>query len=227
MSALADLSTQLSGLALNLHQADSGEVLDLAGVSSEAASSAISAALAQPFDEIRRITLIVSGGKQVRGKYHLDLFKESSAALKAAGYKSEMEGGDESKGNTWKSQHDTGKNLKTIVIFTKCSAAEANSTSLELESVIGGPLDSSTSDSKVAMCSVPLFRKLVETKAPSWSEKKSLLSSLQGSKALYDDLMAGMLRGSVATEQEQGFLDGVDSLDEKMTSVRSQVREMG
>ena len=88
---MAALALSLSGLSLELRSADSGTTIDLAGHSAAASSTAIKSALSAPFDSVRRVTLVVSGGKLVRGKYDQAMFKECAGALKEIGYKSEME----------------------------------------------------------------------------------------------------------------------------------------
>lgn len=174
MSSLAEnLAASLSGLSLELRVADSGETIDLAGHSAASASAAIKSALCAPFDSIRRVTLVVSGGKLVRGKYDQAMFKECASALKEVGYKSEMEGGDEAAGGSWKSQHDTGKNLKTIVIYTlpaKTSSLTSSAPAFEA----GGVMDPSAVDNKAACSSVALFGKMVESKVRIFPSPRSV-----------------------------------------------------
>lgn len=57
--------------------------------------------------------------------------------------------------------------------------------------------------------------------APTWSEKKCLLSSLQDAREKYESLMASVLRGATLTDQEQSYLDSVDGLDEKVAAVKA------
>ncbi|GMI36310.1 hypothetical protein TeGR_g6000, partial [Tetraparma gracilis] len=88
--------------------------IDLDGASPSTITANFTSAFALPFpaSAVPRITFIVGGGKLCRGKYHADAFKTVAAALRAAGYLADTEGGDEGEGGAWKSHHDTNKNLK-------------------------------------------------------------------------------------------------------------------
>ncbi|GMI12189.1 hypothetical protein TrLO_g9783 [Triparma laevis f. longispina] len=221
---MAALANALSGLSLEVSTSTSGSTIDLAGTSAASAKSSLLVALAPSvvYPEIRRLTFVVSGGKGVRGKYDLSLYKECVAALKEVNYKSEMEGGDESKGGSYKSQHDTGKNLKTLVVFTKPTITEEKGN--QESQVVGGALDTSTPDYKAICSSLPIFSKLVSTKAPTWSEKKTLSSVLSVGQELYDILMSEVLRGKTLTGQEQNYVDNFDSVDSKITHLKTEMQ---
>ncbi|GMH85528.1 hypothetical protein TrST_g10504 [Triparma strigata] len=220
---MAALANALSGLSLEISTSPSGSTIDLAGTSSTSAASSLSSALSSPFPSIRRLTFIVSGGKGVRGKYDLSLYKDLLLVLKDSGYKSEQEGGDESKGGSYKSQHDTGKNLKTIVVFTRPTTVEAEEE--EEEKVKGGALDETSVDYKAICSSFTIFEKLVETRCPTWSEKKTLCGVLTVGQELYNILMSEVLRGKVLTSQEQNYVDSSDSFEAKLSHLKSLMQE--
>ena len=129
-----------------------------------------------------RLTLIVGAGKLGRQKYDPNATKAVTQSLSQCSF-SEDRGASaviECAGS-YKLQHDTGKNLKTVVVFPLLSIGSNNKNS-------SNPLSSSSNtddglpifekDSvsyKVAVSSTTVFQNMLQHKCPTWSEKRTLL----------------------------------------------------
>ncbi|CAM9598067.1 unnamed protein product [Heterosigma akashiwo] len=111
-----------SGLAGEIRRVNAGEAeeFDLAGYTESRVDTLISAAFGAPLPatDMVKITFVVGAGKLARQKYDANLQKWVCAALRNLGFQ-------EDKGascmidcaGTYKSQHDTGKNIMTVIIF--------------------------------------------------------------------------------------------------------------
>ncbi len=227
MSALAELS----GLALKIASCDSSETFDLAGMPASSISSQVEAAFRRPFPLTLppRITLVVGGGKLARGKYDQGAFSAVTAALRSVGYLQDTEGGDEAAGGAFKSQHDTGKNLKTVVVFPEVSPppeASANS-NVDSDGIEEGEgvYNSNSSEFMLVCSSLATFSRLLVSKTPTWSEKKSMIAFIEHVQAIIkgfdDNLMTGVSLGPL----EQRLYDGVESLDEKREETKKAMKE--
>lgn len=191
----------LSGLAAKIRSTDGvtdAETFDLAGKDPSSIPS-IMEGFADPFEQSVRITLVIGAGKLERQKYHDSLPKVVVSALKDLGFE---EGVDDP--GTYKMQHDTGKNLKTIVVFPKLRAASAEPLSSQMSNMdISHPNDDSeirlpgpgSPVYLVSTASESIFEKMLSSKIQSWSQKKTCLSILEeimtSVKALQDKLFNG------------------------------------
>ena len=125
------------GLSASIRSAQESETFDLAGLSVETISSAIEGAFTDPLPVLSisssasshpsdadtlRLTLVVGAGKQARQRYDDGAAKAVTAALERCGYTESRSGGR----GTYKMQHDTGKNLRTVVVCPLVAAAAAD-----------------------------------------------------------------------------------------------------
>ena len=104
---------------------DSGETFDLAGKSAATIERAVKDAFETPFPltETIRLTFVVGAGKLARQKYDEAAHKAVTGPLKELGYDDDAGGGP----GTYKLQHDTGKNLKTVVVYPKVAGSASPS----------------------------------------------------------------------------------------------------
>ncbi|GMI43398.1 hypothetical protein TrCOL_g9687 [Triparma columacea] len=189
MAALASLS----GLALKLASTTSADTFDLANTPASAISDSVEKGFAAEFDAVLRITLVVGGGKLCRGKYDQDAFKAVRSALQSCGYLQDTEGGNEMEGGAFKSHHDTGKNLKTVV---------------------------SSPSNLVAVASLPTFRLMVASKAPTWSEKKAMIAAIEEVEEEVGKVEAKVLKGETVGGGEEKLYSSVESLEEKKDELK-------
>jgi hypothetical protein len=113
------------GLAATIRSVEESETFDLAGQNGTTISSTIVDAFTEPFvrsdiSRMVRITLIIGAGKQARQKYDDNAIKYVTAALQQCGYVEDRAASciPECAGS-YKSQHDTAKNLKLLLFFLK------------------------------------------------------------------------------------------------------------
>jgi len=129
------------GLAGSIRAASESETFDLAGQSAGSIEAVMEAAFATPFDafhddqEMIRLTFVTGAGKQARQKYDDGAQKAVTTVLQQHGYVEDRGAGcDRASAGTYKIQHDTGKNLKTVVVFPRIAA-------------VGGGADGNDNDS--------------------------------------------------------------------------------
>jgi hypothetical protein len=199
----------------------------LAGKGVSTIESLVKDAFCDPFAlaETIRITLVTGAGKLARQKYDEGAAKTVTTTLRDLGYAEDQSGG----AGTFKLQHDTGKNLKTVVIYPFVAANENKQDS----NGNGGAgsakslLDEDSMDYKIAYASKKIFTDMVSSKCASWSQKKSLVAAIDGIKARVDDLDKKLLSGTPLSDSEQTFYDSVSarSLDEKQTMVKDMMHK--
>jgi hypothetical protein len=201
------------------------ETYDLAGKGVSTIETVVRDAFTEafPLSETIRITLVTGAGKLARQKYDEGAAKAVTSTLRELEYVEDQSGG----AGTFKLQHDTGKNLKTVVIYPRVSQKGAND-------IVGGTADLSLGgqaqsllhedsiEYKVAYASKKLFENMVNSECPSWSQKKGLVATLDDLKAKVDELDKKLLSGTPLSDSEQTFYDSVSSrsLDEKQNYVK-------
>lgn len=81
-------------------------------------------------------------------------------------------------GGSYESQHDTGKNLRTVVVSPRLvdrASASAGAGKKEVELLI----PENSPGYKIAICSINVFRNMLSAKCPRWSQKKGCFDCLQ------------------------------------------------
>jgi len=213
--------SHLSGLALSIRSAVESETFDLAGQNGSSISNTITAAFTDPFPlkgTMIRITLITGAGKLARQKYDDGAAKIVTSTLRKLGYEDDSSASCVPQcAGSFKLQHDTGKNLKTVVIFPKILSMDKDE-SLE-QGVSGIDLDNSnallpdgSTEHTCAILSLEPFQKLIQTKCTSWSQKRECLHTLTNIVQTLKSIEAKLLNGDVLTNDEQDYYDTL-SLD--------------
>ena len=202
------------------------ETFDLAGKQASTIEPAIRQAFATPFSlsETIRITFVTGAGKLARQKYDEGAAKAITAPLRDLGYTEDAGGGP----GTFKLQHDTGKNLKTVVVHPQLEASVTDITNSAANLSLGTSASSSSlvpPDSpqhKIAYASTAVFERMITSMCLTWSQKKACIGALDELKELITGLDQKLLTGTPLTETEQTFYDDVSlsSLEAKQTTVR-------
>jgi heme-degrading monooxygenase HmoA len=217
----------ISGLAASIRDATESETFDLGGQNVTTISSTIHDAFREPFvvegeehAKMIRLTFITGAGKQGRQKYDEGAARAVTSVLNTYGYQEDRGASCVMEcAGCYKLQHDTGKNLKTVVVFPKIQVNKTKQNSLEIEPLL--PLDSP--GYKLAVCSMPVFTNMVKAKCPSWSQKKGCLECIEGLRELLRSLDEQLMNGTPLNDSEQAFYDSVVLLDDKDAHVRQEL----
>ena len=213
-------------LAASIRAAQESETLDLSGLTASSIEVAMEAAFGTPLvglSHMIRFTFITGAGKQARQKYDDGAAKAVTGILLQYGYVEDRGAGcDLSSAGTFKTQHDTGKNIKTVVVFPKIVTAGAQNghDSNNNNEAVGSILPENSPGYKIAVCSMSVFRNMVNSNCTSWSQKKGCLTCIEGIKELVQDLDAKLILGTSLDEAEQKFYNDVTQLEEKEALVK-------
>lgn len=178
-----------------------------------------------------RVTFVTGAGKLGRQKYDENAAKAVTSALRDLGF-------EEDRGascvrecaGSFKLQHDTGKNLKTVVVFprireeTEASGGNEESGASPTASslfVKGSPKE------MIALSSKNVFESMVKSRCQTWSQKKGCTTALGEIKGTLEELEQKLLTGNPLTDAEQSFYDqvSVTALEEKQAILRDSMHQ--
>jgi hypothetical protein len=218
-------SNNIHGLAAKIRSATESETFDLGGLPPGTIEQVIQDAFgsppwpALPGVDMVRITLVVGAGKQSRQKYHESTPKVVTNTLNSSscGYVEDRGASNVADcAGTYKVQHDTGKNLKTVVVFPKFvnPKGELSSSTVPLL-----PIDSM--EYKVAACSMTVFNNMIQHKVPSWFQKRNLMQLLEDKiQSPVQELEQLLLQGQILSPAQQELYDACVEIDAKYTAIK-------
>lgn len=220
--------SQLSGMAGEIRTATTSEQFDLGGYTEQRATDLMTSAFSAPLTEptkMVKFTFVVGGGKLVRSKYNDDLTKWTVAALREVGYTEDRSAAEtfDSQG-TFKQQHDTGQNLKYLIVypFVTCSKKPAGGASTEAARV-----DTSSPEYIVCACESATFKDMVASKVGTYKQKKYLLTILQASADRFKEVEEKLIAGTALSPAEQAVYDSNSGADaEKITWLQGEIKHM-
>ena len=246
-----DDETNLSGMALSIRSCVESTTFDLGGQSTATIQHTIQAAFAQPFrfgnnnqqqqqpqpqpnsTQMIRLTFVTGAGKQARQKYDPSAARTVTSTLQALDYCEDRAASCVLEcAGTFKLQHDTGKNLKTVLVFPKVVAIDA--TKSHNDNAPDEQQSTSSSSAlvpkgcpahKIAVSSPATFERMMRTQCPTWSQKKGCLVALEHLQSMVQDLDDQLLQGQVFSKAEQDFYNDVTALDEKCIMVRKALQQ--
>jgi hypothetical protein len=203
------------------------ETFDLSGQNVAAIEKTIHEAFSEPMDlsEMIRITFIVGAGKLGRARYDDNAAKAVTTALREVGFEEDRGASSVMDcAGSFKLQHDTGKNLKTVVVFPKVKSL-TDGAGVGESSVVDKNTSIFLEDSihhKIAYASMSVFQKMIESQCPTWSQKKECVNVLNEIRQLATSLEVSLVNGKAISNAEQEFFDSVSitSIDEKLTFIR-------
>lgn len=217
----------VSGLAASVRNASESETFDLAGQNSNTIERFVRDAFNQPLplSEMIRLTFITGAGKLGRQKYDENAAKAMTSTLRELDYEEDRAASAVLEcAGTFKMQHDTGKNLKTVVVFPKVTGVDLAGLSLNENESKQGPalLPEESAEHKIAFTSMNIFKRMIESRCPSWSQKKGCVGAIDSLKKMVEELDDKLLHGTPLNDSEQDFYDGVSlsSLEDKQACVR-------
>lgn len=156
-----------------------------------------------------RFTFVVGGGKGCRRKFGADLQKFVVVALRDVGFVEDKSAscGPASAG-CYKTQHDTAANLKYVHVFPRVKEALA-----AREDAAEQPLRDAPK-SKMQICvesELATFKKVVERKLQSWSQKKRVLDAFKRDIAALEECEDVLMKGeSLSPSQKRMYESDVD-----------------
>jgi polyhydroxyalkanoate synthesis regulator phasin len=224
---------QLSGMAGEIRAATTSEQFDLAGYTEARAKELMVQAFSTPLDaptEMVKFTFVVGGGKLVRSRYSDDMTKWVTNALKELGYSDDRSAAvDFTSQGTYKQQHDTGQNLKYLIVFPRVTCGQDGGGGGKASSSDTGTAGPNTSSKEyiVAACEFSTFCEIVNSKTQSWSQRKRLLKVLQDAKVEFDALEQKLMQGALLSPAEQAVYDSNSGCDtEKIAWLQGEIKGM-
>eukprot|EP00400_MALV-I_sp_L67-5_P000812 gene812-857_t len=156
---------------------------DLANYTEQKATDLMKACFEKPLERNThlKVTFVVGGGKLVRQKYDDNLTKYVTNGLRAIGFEEDISA-DKSSSKVFKSQHDTSKNLKFVHVFPVIVKAAKNPHEEEDEEEDEEDLDIYD---RILRVDCEDLANVLDSKIPSYSERKKLLSHLKDANELF------------------------------------------
>lgn len=218
-----------SGLALTIRKAEESETFDLGGQNATTITNTIKAAFTDPLPlrDMIRLTFVTGAGKLGRQKYDEGAARAVTSTLRELGY-------EEDRGascvvecaGSFKLQHDTGKNLKTVVVFPKISPPDTGD---EAGGGGGGPaahlVPPDCSAGQIARASPSVFKNMLKAKCPSWSQKKGCYAALERLSEMVAELDGKLMTGKPLDDAEQDFYDTTTGLEDKMAHCKEAIQQ--
>eukprot|EP00563_Minutocellus_polymorphus_P005007 CAMPEP_0181027346 /NCGR_PEP_ID=MMETSP1070-20121207/4118_1 /TAXON_ID=265543 /ORGANISM="Minutocellus polymorphus, Strain NH13" /LENGTH=451 /DNA_ID=CAMNT_0023104587 /DNA_START=61 /DNA_END=1416 /DNA_ORIENTATION=+ len=224
--------------ATAIRGATDSETIDLAGHSVENITQTMKDAFSEPLplSEMIRITFITGAGKLGRQKYDEGAPKAVTSTLRELGFEEDRGASCVVEcGGSFKSQHDTGKNLKTIVVFPEISGAggglNGGMAGLSVDDAAAAQdgatslLPPGTPEHMVAASSMGVFERNWKPKCAAWSQKRGCLRALESVREMLDELDQKLLQGTPLSDPEQDLYDAVsaDDLQKKEVIVKKEM----
>lgn len=230
--------TSVSGMAASIRAATESETFDLAGNSPSTIATTIQSAFSTPLplESMIRITFVTGAGKLGRQRYDDNAAKTVSSTLRDLGYVDDRGASCVNAcAGMFKSQHDTGKNLKTIVVFPMITEGGGDDAGgdggygMDGMSLKGPPLlEEGSPKEMIAMSSSNnTMERLITNKCQSWSQKKACLAIISELTTMLEELDKKLLSGTLLTDAEQEFYDSIsmDSLERKNAFVKDEMKK--
>merc|ERR1712071_262783 len=200
---------------------------DLGGLGPSSISNIIESAFTEPFSlkEMIRITFVTGAGKLDRQKYDAKAAQTVTAVLRNLGF-------EEDRGasaimdcaGSFKLQHDTGKNLKTIVVFPKVKTVQESTDTPQLASEIKHLYPESSPQYLIATSSMELFPRMLSSECPSWSQNKAALKIMVEIQERIASLDEKLMGGTPLTESEQDFYESTTNMQEKEKIIKKNMQ---
>ena len=171
-----------------------------------------------------KFTFVVGGGKLVRARYDEDLPRWLSSSLREIGFVEDKSAAEtfDSQG-TFKQQHDTGQNLKYLIVYPRLSCAEKSQEEPPKED----ELDTSSNEYLILASSLEIFKNLVASKTQSWRQKKRMLKALQDCHEQFKEIEGKLVTGVPLTAKEQAIYDANSGEDsEKISWLQKEIKAM-
>ncbi|KAL7464847.1 hypothetical protein ACHAXS_005177 [Conticribra weissflogii] len=234
----------VSGLASTIRSTLESSTFDLSGHDASSIQSIISDAFSTDFfhpgdashddhapTTMIRLTFLVGAGKHSRSRYDPQAARAVTSALTSqCGYREDHGASCVAEcGGTFKLQHDTAKNLKTVVVFPRVAGGggatrDDEDEEDERDEEDGEPLlPPDGPGRKLAVGSLASFRTLLSAHCPTYRQKQSCKQTLEGLLRLERAIEKKMMHGHVLLPREKEFYEDATELEEKMSFLQSEM----
>lgn len=166
-----------------------------------------------------RITFVTGAGKLARQKYDAKAMQTLTSALRQFDYVEDKGASCVNEcGGSYKSQHDTGKNLFTVVVFPKlleqgddgqAGGGGGAGTSASDEYPVSFPMMEGSAQHTIVIASEEMFAKMAASMCPSWSEKKFCSEVLKACLETVEKMDGKLMTGTPLNDEENEFYDAV------------------
>ena len=170
-----------------------------------------------------RITFIVGAGKLSRQKYDAKAMQTLTSSLRELDYVEDRGAGCSFDcAGCFKTQHDTGKNLFTVVVFPKIKDSSSNNSagaSNDANNNYGEDeplLPANSPGYKIAVCSISTFQTLLSTHCPTYAQKRKCMECIEGLIELLHSIENKLMGGHPLDSAEQSLYDEMEELKEKL-----------
>jgi hypothetical protein len=229
---------QAHGLAGTIRASEESDTFDLANQTVSTIASTIEIAFGTPFPyrtEMIRLTFVIGAGKQARQMY------DPKAAHAVTSTLANHCGFVEDRGascvmacaGTYKLQHDTGKNLKTVVVFPKIATTPSaagdnkedegdgrvNQTRSPTKSNEPPLVALNSPEYKLAVATRSVFDTMIQSKCATWSQKRNCIAALDTIQEHIHSFDALLVQGKPLSDAQQDLYDAVSQLPEKRQAI--------
>jgi|EP01033_Poteriospumella_lacustris_P012198 hypothetical protein len=223
---------EIHGLAGEIRTALESDQYDLGGYSEVRAYDLIRNAFGTPLPaptKMIKCQFVVGGGKLVRSRYDDDLPKWLIGALREIGFTEDRSAAEtfDSQG-TYKQQHDTGQNLKYLIVYPRIAYASKPSGGSDATASAPSGIPDEHSPEYIALATdKSTFQDMVGAKVTSYAQKRKLLKFLQEKNEDLKAIEAKLVAGNMLSPSEQAWYDGGFSADEeKLTWLQNEIKRM-
>jgi len=224
---MSSFDEHISGIAGEIRASLDSDQFDLSGYNEIRAKDLIISAFSKPLTiptKMIRFTFIVGGGKLVRSRYDEDLTKWLTTALREVGYVEDKSAAEtfDSQG-TYKQQHDTGQNLKYLIVYPHVTCSKQTNN----EQASTKTIDVNSPEYIVINCDLSTFKEIVTTKTPSWRQRKRLLKIIQDSYEQFQVIENKLVSGIALTSDEQSTYDSnPGNSSDKITYLQGEIKSL-
>lgn len=222
---------EIHGLAGEIRSSLTSEQYDLGGYTEARVTDLFHNAFRTPLTaptEMVKFTFVVGGGKLVRSRYPEELPKWGTSALRELGFTEDRSAAEtfDSQG-TYKQQHDTGQNLKYLIVYPRVACADAQKSNGTETTATGNAANMNAPENIVVAAPMAIFQDMVASKVLSYAQKKKLLKLLQDKHEEFKAIEAKLVSGSQLTPIEQGIYDNNSGADEdKINWLQHEIKAM-
>jgi polyhydroxyalkanoate synthesis regulator phasin len=225
-----EFEQQGHGIVGAIRSTTSSEQFDLSGYTESRTHDVLTGAFGKPLEaptEMIKFTFIVGGGKLVRSRYPDELPKWVSNSLREIGFLEDRSAAlDLSSQGTFKLQHDTGQNLKVIIVFPHVMCGQAKTSLVQVSSSSTG-IDVNSKEYLILSTELDTFKEMINHKVESWTLKKRVLKILQDARIRFEELEQKLVQGALLTPDEQLVYDSNPTSDQdKITWLQGEIKEM-
>ena len=208
---------------------DDDERFELANYTQIQAEQLVELAFSSPLEaakEALRFTFIIGGGKLVRHKFDDQLGKYLTAALRKVGYE-EDKAASLGSSKVYKMQHDLGQNLIYLHVFPEIVTSSSSGTANDEVETTAITFNMDAPPVRCIACEVFDFKKLAESKFPSWIQRRRVLQLLQDAIKQIDAMEAKMVARVILSPIEQAKYDMASrqNIEEKVAMLQALMKE--